>query len=95
MSERPNEPQNDKKEKSDQEFNFSFDGDVGDALGQGMDALKSVLGGIVDAVQDAIGPEGMRNLEAAQWLTQVATWLESVATGLREQDTAIARQLVR
>ncbi|MCP4787317.1 MAG: hypothetical protein GY903_14010 [Fuerstiella sp.] len=68
----------------EQEINFSFEGDVGDALGKGMDALKSVLGGFAGMVQDAIGPEGMRNLEASQWLTQVASCMEEVAAGLRD-----------
>lgn len=85
MTDTPDDSANESKKTSAQEFNFSFDGDAGDALGQGMEALKSVLGGIVGAVKEAIGPEGIRNLEASQWLTQAASCLEAVATGLREQ----------
>jgi hypothetical protein len=80
----PQTPNNgDSKDKP--EINFSFDGDVSDAIGKGVDTLKSVLGGIVNAVQEAMGPEMMQNLAAAQWLSQAAACLESAAKGLREQ----------
>ncbi len=72
------------KKDSEQEINISFDGDVGDALGKGMEALKTVLGGFAGMVQDAIGPEGIRNLEASQWLTQVASCMDEIAAGLRD-----------
>ncbi|MBP85804.1 MAG: hypothetical protein CMJ64_03665 [Planctomycetaceae bacterium] len=78
-------PDGETNEKNQPEINFSFDGDVGDAIGKGVDSLKSLLGGIVDAVQEAMGPEMIQNLAAAQWLSQVAACLESAATGLREQ----------
>ncbi len=77
------ESRNGSNKKSGQAFNVSFDGDVRDAVGQGVDALKSVLGGFVNAVKEAIGPEGIRNLEASRWLAQAAICLEAVAMGLR------------
>jgi len=69
---------------------FSADGDVGEAVGQGMEALKMVLGGIVDMAQGLVGPEGMRGFEAGQWLAQVGASIEEIATALREQETVPA-----
>jgi len=72
------------------EVTFSVDGNVGEAVGQGMDALKMVLGGIVNMAQELVGPEGMRNFEASQWLAQAGASIEEVANGIREQGAAPA-----
>lgn len=85
MNETRHDSPDESNAKQEQKFNFSFKGEPGDALGQGMDALKSVLGGFVNMVKEAIGPEGLRNLEASQWLTQAAACMTEVATGLRER----------
>lgn len=84
MNDTTHESPDESNAKPEQKFNFSFNGEAGDALGQGMDALKSVLGGFVNMVKEAIGPEGIRNLEASQWLTHAASCMSEVATGLRE-----------
>ena len=65
-------------------FKFEFDPKTGDGLQKGMEALQQVFGGFVKSIKDAIGPEMMRNLEAAQWLGQLAECLEQIATGLKE-----------
>ena len=77
-------PSDKNSNNAEEQIHITPDGDVGEALEKGMDALKSVFGGIVDMVQDTIGPDGMKNLGAAQWLTQVASSLEEAATGLRD-----------
>lgn len=66
------------------EFKIEFDSQSGDGLQKGMEALQQVFGGFVQSIKDAIGPEMIRNMEAAQWLDQLATCLEEIATGLRE-----------
>lgn len=78
-----------KRNQQDGEVKFSFDADdVGQAFGKGMDALKQVMGGFVEMAKEMVGPEMMRNLEASQWLSQVANSLEEAADGLRESGSA-------
>lgn len=83
----------DSQNKQKQEVNFQFDGDgvkldgdVGEAIGKGVDALKSLIGGFAQMAQDMIGPEGMKTLQAAQWLSQVAASIQQTADGLRDSD---------
>lgn len=64
-------------------FKFEFDSKTGDGLQKGMEALQQVFGGFVKSIKDAMGPEVIRNLEAAQWLGQLAECLEQIATGLK------------
>jgi len=77
-------------DKPQPEVTFSVDGNVGEAVGQGMEALKMVLGGVVNMAQELVGPEGMRNFEASQWLAQVGASIEEIATAFREQETVPA-----
>ena len=84
MSQTSNNADDKQQHEVEETINIPVDGDVGDALEKGMDALKSVFGGIVDMVQDTIGPDGMKNLGAGQWLTQVSTSLEEAAKSLRD-----------
>jgi len=80
-----NKKDQDQPTSPEPEVTFSFDSNVGDAIQGGMDALKMVMEGVVSAAQEMVGPEGMRNLEASQWLAQVATTVEEIATGLEQK----------
>lgn len=53
--------------------------DFAGALDKGMAALQNAFEGIVNAAKKAIGPELLRNAEAAAWLGGVATCLEATA----------------
>ena len=56
---------------------------IGDGLQAGLGAIQQVFEGIVNAAKNAIGPEVLRNLQAAGWLKQVAECLDALAAGLR------------
>jgi hypothetical protein len=66
------------------EFKIKFDSQAGDGLQKGLEALQQVFGGFVQSIKDAVGPEMMRNFEAAQWLGQLGDCLDQIATGLRD-----------
>ena len=58
------------------------DTNFGESLETGFDALGKVFGGLVGAIKDAVGPEMMKTLGAANWLGQVAECLETLSKGL-------------
>ena len=66
------------------EFKIKFDSQAGDGLQKGMEVLQQVIGGFVQSIKDAVGPEMMRNFEAAQWLEQLGDCLDQIAVGLRD-----------
>lgn len=70
--------------KPNAENTFKIDAKIGDAFQGGMDALQKAFAGFVDMAKKAVSPEVMRNLEAGQWLGQVAACVDEAAAGLRE-----------
>ena len=75
---------------SQPEVNFSFDQSAGDAIGKGLDALKDVFAGFAGMAQQMAGSDEMRNLQAGQWLAQVASSIEEVCTGIRDDNAVPA-----
>ncbi len=69
------------------EFKIDIDPKIGEKLQEGLqggvDVLQGLFSGFVKSIQDAMGPEMMRNLEASQWLGQVAASLDEVAVAWR------------
>lgn len=72
------------------DLNFDFDPNVGDGLKNGLNALGQVFGGLVTAIKDAVGPEMLKNLEAAGWMGQVAKCLETISTELNQNGSVPA-----
>lgn len=77
-----------KKAARPKEIQIDIPADVGDSLQGGLDAIGKVFGGLVNSIKDAVGPELMRGMEAANWLEQVASCLDEIADGLRESGAA-------
>lgn len=65
------------------EFDIDIDPKVGESLQVGLDALGKVFGGLVGAIQDAVGPELMRGMEVASWLEQLTQCLDLIAEELQ------------
>lgn len=76
------------------EFKFQIDPKAGAAIQEGLqggvDAIQQLFSGFVKSIQDAMGPEMLRNISAGQWLAQVAACLESVASAWRAGEPAPA-----
>lgn len=72
------------KKKPFLEFDMKEGIELGETLEAGMGAIKGVLGGFLNMAQDLIGPEGMKNLEAARWLSHVAASLDDLANSLAD-----------
>lgn len=64
--------------------------DFGKALETGLAAIQNLFDGIVTAAKKAVGPEMLRNFEAANWIGRVATCLEETAAAFRDAPTALA-----
>lgn len=56
--------------------------ELGEGLENGFDALGKVFGGLVGAIKDAVGPEVIMTLQAANWLGQLAECLQQIVEGL-------------
>ena len=61
--------------------------DFGESLENGFDALGKVFGGIVGAIKDAVGPEMIKLLGTAKFLSQVAECLETISKSLSTDNT--------
>ena len=66
------------------DLNLDIDPNLGDGLQNGLNALGQVFGGLVDAIKDVVGPETLKNMEAAGWLGQVAECLDTISAGLKQ-----------
>lgn len=73
--------------KKSAEFKIDIDPKIGDKIQEGLqggvDVLQGLFSGFVKSIQEAMGPEMMRNLAASQWLGQVAASLDEVAAAWR------------
>ena len=54
-----------------------------EGLEGGVNMIQSLFTGFVKSIQDAMGPDMLKNLSAGQWLVQVATSLEEVCEAWR------------
>ena len=64
--------------------------DLGKALEGGMAALQKVFEGIATAAKKAIGPDVLRNFEAAAWIGRVAGCLEETTVALKDAPANVA-----
>ncbi|MEM9368129.1 MAG: hypothetical protein AAGD07_19210 [Planctomycetota bacterium] len=78
------------KHESNIEVDIPDGADFSEALEMSVGALKDVLGGIVGMGQDLAGPEGLKTMQATQWISQVSTALESLSTKLTAGDVGAA-----
>ena len=53
-------------------------------------AMKKLFEGFATVAKQAIGPELLRNLEAASWLGRVATCLDETGASLNQPPTVVA-----
>jgi hypothetical protein len=74
----------DTPEKKPLDFKIEIDPKLGDSVQGGLDAIQKVFAGFVQTIKDTIGPETLRNLEAGNWLEQLAVCLDQIAVGLRD-----------
>ncbi|MEP3479960.1 MAG: hypothetical protein ABJZ55_11985 [Fuerstiella sp.] len=66
----------------DKKIEIDTDIDLGESLENGFDALGKVFGGLVGAIKDAVGPEVIMTLQAANWLGQLTECLQQIVKGL-------------
>lgn len=73
LEEAPSEAR-DANQSSKTDFNEQF----GKSFEAGLGALQQVFAGFVKMAQDAVGPELIRNIQAASWLSAVAECLDAI-----------------
>jgi hypothetical protein len=83
-ADRENGSAGEKPKKPFLEFDMKEGVELGETLEAGLGAIKGVLGGFFNMAQELLGPEGMKNLEAARWLAHVAASLDDLATSLAD-----------
>lgn len=69
------------------EFKVDLNEKLGESMGNGFDAIGKIFGGIIGAIKDAVGPEMMKAIGAANWLGQVAQCLETISKSLSTDGT--------
>ena len=60
------------------EFKIDIDPKLGQSLQGGVDAIQQLFAGFVNTIKESVGPDMLKNLSTAAWLTQVADSLEQV-----------------
>ncbi len=69
------------------EFKVDLNEKLGESMENGFGAIGKIFGGIIGAIKDAVGPEMMKALGAANWLGQVAQCLETISKSLSTDGT--------
>jgi hypothetical protein len=62
------------------EFKIDIDPKLGQSLQGGVDAIQQLFAGFVNTIKESVGPDMLKNLSTAAWLTQVADSLEQIMT---------------
>ncbi len=74
-------------EKREGHFKIDIDPKIGEKLQEGLhsgvDVIQGLFSGFVKSIQDAMGPDMLKNLSAGQWLLQVAASLEEICDAWR------------
>jgi hypothetical protein len=72
---------------SKNDFRIDIDPKVGEKIQEGLqggvDMIQSLFTGFVKSIQDAMGPDMLKNVSAGQWLLQVASSLDEVCDAWR------------
>ena len=77
------------------DFNIDLNEKFGESMENGFEALGKIFGGLVGAIKEAIGPEMMKSLAAANWLGQIARCLEKLSQSLSTDGTVADEPLGR
>lgn len=64
---------------TNQSSNTDFNEQFGKSFEAGLGALQQVFAGFIKMAQDTVGPELIRNIQAASWLSSVAECLDVIA----------------
>jgi hypothetical protein len=76
-----------KQHKREGEFKIDIDPKIGEKLQEGLqggvDVIQSLFSGFVKSIQDAMGPDMLKNISAGQWLLQVAASIDEVCDAWR------------
>lgn len=80
--------------ESKNDFRIDIDPKVGEKIQEGLqggvDMIQSLFTGFVKSIQDAVGPEMLKNVSAGQWLLQVAASLNEVCDSWRAGQATLA-----
>lgn len=69
-------------QQRDSHFKIDIDPKIGEkfqeGLQSGVDVIQGLFSGFVKSIQDAMGPDMVKNMSAGQWLLQVAASLDEI-----------------